>query len=100
MVNHLLMWEHPQTLPDGDRPLPYIIDPPSMFSPSSRFVRFREMLLRIIPARPDDADLPDFLKCVDRVLEWRTTIPLQDRFWRRDQVMMMSSVTLRNIRKS
>ena len=40
--------------------------------------------LPIMAAHPDDPDLPSALQCVEAVLEWRATIPPEDRFWRQD----------------
>jgi hypothetical protein len=35
--------------------------------------------------RPEDPNLPNFLKQVEAILAWRAAVPPEDRFWRQDQ---------------
>ena len=34
--------------------------------------------------RPDDPNLPNFLKQVESILAWRAAVPPDDRFWKAD----------------
>jgi hypothetical protein len=81
-----LIFGHPSSTPEGLGPLPYLIDPPgSVFSPTCRFVRFRDETLRPkIAERPGDPYLPRFLQAVEVVLAWREALSLHERFWRPD----------------
>lgn len=46
---------------------------------------FRDRTLRpLIAEKPDDLNLPNFLKQAEAILAWRATIAPEDRFWKAD----------------
>jgi hypothetical protein len=46
---------------------------------------FREKtLLPMRRQRPDDPNLPNFLKQVETILTWRAAVATADRFWKSD----------------
>lgn len=78
-----LYLEHPAECPELIRPLPYLIHPPSKLGSTAAWIAFRdETLLPMIHERPDDPNLPNFLRQVEAILAWRATVPEEDRFWR------------------
>lgn len=82
-----LVWEHPDTSPDhfSRLPLQYLIPGPSKMAPTAAFVQFRDRtLLPMLAMHPDNPELPRFLECIEAVLAWRATVPLEERFWRLD----------------
>ena len=80
-----LYLQHPQESPDLIGVLPYLIHPPSKLSSTASFVAFRDKtLLPMIRHRPDDPNLPNFLKQVEAILAWRAAVPPDDRFWKAD----------------
>jgi hypothetical protein len=75
---------HPDKCPDLVGPLPYLIHPPSKLSSTAQWIDFRDRtLLPMMRHRPDDPNLPNFLKQVEEILEWRAITPA-DKFWRDD----------------
>jgi len=38
----------------------------------------------MLQQRPDDPNLPNFMKQVEAVLAWRATVPEEDHFWKPD----------------
>lgn len=80
-----LYLQHPNETPELIGALPYLIHPPSRFSSSASWERFRDKtLLPMIRQDGDDPNLPNFLKQVALILAWRAAIPPEDRFWRTD----------------
>jgi hypothetical protein len=78
-----LYLEHPDESPELIGTLPYLIHPPGKLSATASWFRFRdETLLPMIQHRPDDPNLPNFLRQVENVLSWRATIAAKDRFWK------------------
>lgn len=79
----LLYVEHPDESPELIGNPSYLIHPPSRLSSTASWIRFRdETLLPMIEHRPDDANLPNFLKQVEAILAWRAAVPAEDRFWK------------------
>jgi hypothetical protein len=37
----------------------------------------------MIETRPDDSNLPNFLRQVEAIPAWRATVPVEDRFWKK-----------------
>jgi hypothetical protein len=65
--------------------LPYLIHPPSRLSSTDAWLSFRDKtLLPMIKHLPDDPNLPTFLKQVETILAWRSTVSPEDRFWKAD----------------
>ncbi|MCP3385960.1 hypothetical protein NLM31_36790 [Bradyrhizobium sp. CCGUVB4N] len=81
-----LFLQHPHNCPDDcPDPLDYLIHPPGTFSPTARWLEFRdETLLPMMNERPDDRNLPLFLRQVERVLAYRAAISPEERFWKVD----------------
>jgi hypothetical protein len=78
-----LFLEHPQESPEIIGTLPYLIHPPGRFSATDSWIRFRDRtLLPMMQDDPEDPNLPNFLRQVERILAWRATVPKEDRFWR------------------
>ena len=78
-----LYLEHPDECPELVGDLPYLIHPPGKFSATASWIRFRDKtLLPKMKYRPDDPNLPNFLKQVEAILAWRATVPPEDRFWK------------------
>jgi hypothetical protein len=75
--------EHPDECPKLIGTLPYLIHPPGRLSATASWLRFRDKtLLPMIQHRPDDPNLPNFLRQVESILAWRATIAAEDRFWK------------------
>jgi hypothetical protein len=78
-----LYLEHPHESPELIGTLPYLIHPPGKLSATASRLHFRDKtLLPMIQNRPDDPNLPNFLKQVETILAWRASVPAQDRFWK------------------
>ena len=78
-----LFLEHPDECPQLIGPLTYLIHPPGRLSSTQSWVRFRDKtLLPMIEHRPDDPNLPNFMRQAEAVLAWRATVRAEDRFWR------------------
>jgi hypothetical protein len=78
-----LYLEHPDESPELTETLPYLIHPPGKLSATTAWLRFRdETLLPMIQHRPDDLNLPNFLRQVETILTWRATVPAEHRFWK------------------
>jgi len=78
-----LFLEHPDKPPELIGTLLYLIHPPGKLSTTASWLRFRDKtLLPMIEHRPDDPNLPKFLRQVEAILAWRATVPPQDRFWK------------------
>ncbi len=78
-----LYLQHPDESPELIGVLPYLIHPPSKLSSTAAWLSFRDKtLLPMIEHRPDDPNLPNFLKQVETILEWRAGVSPKDRFWR------------------
>jgi hypothetical protein len=78
-----LYLQHPDESPALIGVLPYLIHPPSNLSSTASWVSFRDKtLLPMIQHRPDDPNLPNFLKQVEAILAWRAAVPPEDRFWK------------------
>jgi hypothetical protein len=78
-----LYLQHPDECPDIIGTLPYLIHPPGKLSSTASWESFRDKtLLPMIENRPDDPNLPNFLKQVETILAWRAGIPAPDRFWK------------------
>jgi hypothetical protein len=76
-----LYLEHPDESPELIGTLPYLIHPPGKLSATASWLRFRDKtLLPMIKHSPDDPNLPNFLRQVEIILAWRTTVPAEDRF--------------------
>lgn len=68
-----LYLQHPEESPELIRAVPYVIHPPSKLSSTASWIRFRDKtLLPVIQHRPEDPNLPNFLKQVEAILAWRT----------------------------
>jgi hypothetical protein len=79
----LLFREHPSGCPEIIGTLPYLIHPPGSFSSTDSWIGFRDKtLLPMMRHDPDDPNLPNFLRQVERILAWRATVPVEDRFWK------------------
>jgi len=64
--------------------LPYLIHPPGKLSATAAWIRFRDKtLVPMIEYRPDDPNLPNFLRQVESILAWRAAVPAEDRFWKK-----------------
>ena len=80
-----LYLQHPDECPELIGRLPYLIHPPGKLSSTASWVRFRDdTLLPMLRYRPDDPNLPNFMKQVEAILAWRATIPPERRFWKAD----------------
>jgi hypothetical protein len=80
-----LYLQHPDEAPELIGVLPYLIHPPSKLSSTASWIDFRDRtLLPMLQHRPDDPNLPNFLKQVEAILAWRAGIPEADRFWKPD----------------
>jgi hypothetical protein len=80
-----LYLQHPEESPELIGVLPYLIHPPSKLSSTASWISFREeTLLPMIRQRPDDPNIPNFLKQVEAVLVWRVGVSPEDRFWKED----------------
>jgi hypothetical protein len=80
-----LYLQHPQESPEPVGVLPYLIHPPSKLSSTASWISFRDKtLLPMMRQRPDDPNLPNFLKQVEAVLAWRALISPEERFWKED----------------
>jgi hypothetical protein len=79
-----LYLQHPEGSPDELIGTPdYLMHPPSKLSSTASWEAFRDKtLLPMIEHRPDDPNLPNYLKQVEEVLAWRATISPADRFWK------------------
>ena len=79
-----LYLDHPDECPEITGPLPYLIHPPGKLAATSSWLDFRDKtLLPIIAHMPDDPNLPNFLRQTERILAWRSTVPPEDRFWKK-----------------
>lgn len=80
-----LYLQHPEECPEIIGALPYLIHPPGKLSTTASWIAFRDKtLLPLIRQRPDDPNLPNFLKQAEAVLAWWAAIPAVDRFWKAD----------------
>ena len=80
-----LYLQHPEESPELIGVLPYLIHPPSRLSSTASWISFRDKtLLPMIAGRPDDPNLPNFLRQVEEVLAWRAQVSPQERFWKKD----------------
>ena len=80
-----LYLQHPEESPEPVGVLPYLIHPPSKLSSTASWISFRDKtLLPMMRQRPDDPNLPNFLKQVEAVLAWRALISPEERFWKED----------------
>jgi hypothetical protein len=87
MAKATLCLQHPDETPELVDVLPYLIHPPSKLSSTASWVSFREgTLLPMIQHRPDDQNLPNFLRQVETILTWRAGIAPDDSFWKSDDV--------------
>jgi hypothetical protein len=78
-----LYLQHPDESPELIGVLPYLIHPPSKLSSTAAWVDFRDKtLIPMLQHRPDDPNLPNFLKQVEAVLAWRAAVPPEARFWK------------------
>jgi hypothetical protein len=81
---HLYL-QHPEECPTLVGSLPYLIHPPTKLSSNASWIFFRDAtLLSMIEHRPNDRNLPNFLKQVEAILAWRATVSPEDRFWKAD----------------
>jgi hypothetical protein len=54
-------------------------------SSTAAWERFRDKTLRpLIAGRPNDPNLPNFLKQAEAILAWRATVAPEDCFWKAD----------------
>ena len=80
-----LYLQHPQECPELAEPLTYLIHPPSKLASTASWTSFRDQtLLPLIQQKPDDRNLPLFLKQAETILAWRAAVPPVDRFWKPD----------------
>jgi hypothetical protein len=80
-----LYLQHPDETPELTGVLPYLIHPPSRLSSTASWISFRDRtLLPMMRQKPDDQNLPNFLKQVEAVLAWRAGISPEERFWKKD----------------
>ncbi len=80
-----LFLQHPPATPELTGVLPYLIHPPSELSSTASWISFRDSTLRSMTRnRPDDPNLPHFLKQVELILAWRARVPPEDQFWKAD----------------
>jgi hypothetical protein len=80
-----LFFQHPDECPELVGDLPYLIHPPSKFSSTARWEFFRDKtVLPMIQERPQDPNLPNFLKRIEAILAFRATVAPEDRFWKSD----------------
>lgn len=80
-----LFMQHPDESPEVAGILPYLIHPPSRLSTTASWISFRDKtLIPLIQQRPEDPNLPNFLRQAEAVLAWRATVPPADRFWKKD----------------
>jgi hypothetical protein len=80
-----LYHQHPDESPELIGVLPYLIHPPSKLGATAAWVSFRDRTLRPMHRlRPEDPNLPNFLKQVAVVLAWRSAVMPEDRFWKAD----------------
>ncbi|HEY4029399.1 MAG TPA: hypothetical protein VGM25_03575 [Caulobacteraceae bacterium] len=80
-----LYFQHPDECPEVIGGLPYLIHPPSRFSATASWIAFRDRTLTpMMRHRPDDPNLPNFLRQVEAVLAWRAAVPPDKRFWKPD----------------
>jgi hypothetical protein len=64
-----LYLEHPDESPELIGTLPYLIHPPGKLSVTASWLRFRDAtLLPMMEHRPDDPNLPNFLRQVEDIL--------------------------------
>jgi len=78
-----LILVHPSGCPEIIRTLPYLIDPPGVFSSTNSWIRFRDKtLLPMMRHDPNDPNLPNFIRQVELILTWRAAVPVEDRFWK------------------
>ena len=79
-----LYLQHPEGSPDElIGTLDYLMHPPSKLSSTASWEAFRDKtLMPMIKHRPDDPNLPNFLKQVEAILAWRAAVPPEDRFWK------------------
>jgi hypothetical protein len=81
-----LFLQHPDECPEIIGPLDYLIHPPSKLGATAAWISFRDRtLLPMLRHKPDDPNLPNFLKQVELILAWRATIPPEKRFWKSDE---------------
>jgi len=80
-----LYLQHPEESPELIGVLPYLIHPPSKLSSTASWISFRDKtILPMMQHRPDDKNLPNFLKQVETILAWRASISPENRFWKAD----------------
>jgi hypothetical protein len=80
-----LYLQHPDETQELIGVLPYLIHPPSKLNSTASWTDFRDRtVLPMMRRRPDDPNLPNFLKAVEAILTWRAGISPQDRFWKAD----------------
>jgi hypothetical protein len=80
-----LYLDHPDESPELVGTLPYLIHPPGKLSATASWIRFRDKtLLPMMEHRPDDPNLGNYLRQVESILAWRTSVPAQDRFWKKE----------------
>jgi hypothetical protein len=80
-----LYLQHPEESPEEIGRRDFLIHTPSKLSSTAAWVAFRDKtLLPMIEDRPDDRNLPNFLKQVEAVLVWRVGVSPEDRFWKED----------------
>jgi hypothetical protein len=78
-------FDHPNESPEIIGVLPYLIHPPFRTHSTASWIAFRDKaLLPMMQQRPNDPNLPNFLKQVEAILTWRAGVSPQDRFWRAD----------------
>jgi len=80
-----LYLQHPDECPELIGVLPYLIHPPSRLSSTASWIFFRDKtVLPMLQQRPEDPNLPNFLKQIEAILTWRASVPAEDRFWKPD----------------
>jgi hypothetical protein len=80
-----LMLLHPDESPDLIGPGYGCVNPPSRFRSNAKWRNFRDTcVVPMIEACQDDPNWPLRLSQIEKLLMWRASIPVEDRFWRPD----------------
>ncbi len=80
-----LMLLHPDESPELVGVTSGCVNPPSRFRSDAKWIHFRDTcVVPMIEACPDNPNWPRYLAQIEKILAWRASIPVEDRFWKPD----------------
>lgn len=65
-------------------PMNWLLEEPSMYAPTSRWLTYRETCRRLVARHPENPLAAAYLEAAEGVLTWRTALPGHLHFWAED----------------